>query len=131
MVFFKRGEMEEAAKQFQRELELNALYAPAMYQLAYIRLQQRQAPEATRLLAEVIKQEPGNSDAHYQLGKALLEQGDASAAIRELETSVQLHPTDYGYFQLSRAYVLTGRDNDAKQALENFEKLKPKPATAP
>jgi len=131
MVFFKRGEMDEAAKQFQTELELNALYVPAMYQLAYIRLQQHQAPEATRLLAQVIKQEPGNSDAHYQLGKALLEQGDATAATRELETSVQLHPTDYGYFQLSHAYVRTGRDNDAKQALENFEKLKPKPATAP
>jgi tetratricopeptide (TPR) repeat protein len=131
MVFFKRGEMDEAAKQFQSELELNALYVPALYQLAYIRLQQHQAPEATRLLAEVIKQEPANSDAHYQLGKALLEQGDASAATRELETSVQLHPTDYAYFQLSHAYVRTGRDNDARQALENFEKLKPKPATAP
>jgi len=131
MVFFKRGEMDEAAKQFQSELELNAQYGPAMYQLAYIRLQQHQASEATRLLAEVIKQEPANSDAHYQLGKALLEQGDASAATRELETSVQLHPTDYAYFQLSHAYVRAGRDNDAKQALENFEKLKPKPATAP
>lgn len=131
MIFFKRGEMEEAAKEFQKELELNAQYVPAMYQLAYIRLQQHQAPEATQLLAEVIKQEPGNSDAHYQLGKALLEQGDTSAATRELETSVQLHPTDYAYFQLSHAYTRTGRDNDAKRALENFEKLKPKPATAP
>jgi Tfp pilus assembly protein PilF len=131
MVLIKRGDMEEAAQQFQKELDANPQYSPAMYQLAYVRLQQHQATEATRLLTEVIKQQPTYSDAHYQLGKALLEQGDVNAATRELETSVQLHPTDYGYFQLSRAYARAGRGDDATEAERNFEKLKPKPAGSP
>jgi tetratricopeptide (TPR) repeat protein len=131
MVLFKKGALDEAAKQFQSELELNAQHPQSLYQLAYIRLQQHQPSEATRLLAEVIKQQPANSDAHYQLGKALLEQGDASAATRELETSIQLHPTDYAYFQLSNAYTRNGRNDDAKRALENFEKLKPKNVAVP
>ncbi len=123
--------LDEAAKQFQSEMELNAQHSQSLYQLAYIRLQQHQAPEASRLLAQVIKQDPSNSDAHYQLGKALLEQGDVSEATRELETSVQLRPTDYGYFQLSNAYARTGRSDDASRALEKFEKLKPKNAAVP
>jgi tetratricopeptide (TPR) repeat protein len=131
MVLFKTGAMDEAAKQFQSELELNAEHAQSLYQLAYIRLQQHQPSEAKRLLAEVIKQQPANSDAHYQLGKALLEQGDLNTATRELETSVQLHPTDYAYFQLSNAYTRSGRNDDAKHALDNFEKLKPKNVAVP
>jgi tetratricopeptide (TPR) repeat protein len=131
MVLFKKGALDEAAKQFQSELELNAQHPQSLYQLAYIRLQQHQPSEAARLLAEVIKQQPSSSDAHYQLGKALLEQGDLNAATRELETSIQLHPTDYAYFQLSNAYTRTGRDDEAKRALENFEKLKPKNAGVP
>jgi tetratricopeptide (TPR) repeat protein len=131
MLLFKTGSMDAAAKQFQSELELNAQHPQSLYQLAYIRLQQHQPSDATPLLVEVIKQQPANSDAHYQLGKALLEQGDVSAAMRELETSVQLHPTDYAYFQLSNAYTRNGRNDDAKRALENFEKLKPKNAAVP
>ena len=131
MVLFKRGAMDEAAKQFQSELELNAQHPQSLYQLAYIRLQQHQPSDATRLLAEVIRQQPANSDAHYQLGKALLEQGDVSAATRELEASIQLHPTDYAYFQLSNAYTRNGRSDDARRALENFEKLKPKNVAVP
>jgi tetratricopeptide (TPR) repeat protein len=128
MVLFKSGALDDAAKQFQSELELDAHHLQSLYQLAYIRLQQHQPSEATPLLAEVIKQQPANADAHYQLGKALLEQGDVSAATHELETSIQLHPTDYEYFQLSNAYTRIGRNDDAKHALENFEKLKPKNA---
>jgi tetratricopeptide (TPR) repeat protein len=131
MLLFKKGALDEAAKQFQSELELNAQHPQSLYQLAYIRLQQHQPSDATRLLAEVIKQQPANSDAHYQLGKALLEQGDVSAATRELETSIQLHPTDYAYFQLSNAYTRNGRTDDAKRALESFEKLKPKNVAVP
>ena len=131
MVLFKSGAVDEAAKQFQSELELNAQHAQSLYQLAYIRLQQHQPSEAARLLAEVIKQQPANSDAHYQLGKALLEQGDVSAATSELESSVRLHPTDYAYFQLSNAYTRNGRSDDAKRALEHFERLKPKNAGVP
>lgn len=131
MIYFKQGEQNDAVYEFQAELVQNPQHAGAMYQLAYIRLQQHQATEATRLLAQVIKQQPQNSDAHYQLGKALLEQGDATGATRELETSVQLHPTDYAYFQLSHAYARSGRESDAKQALDNFEKLKPRPKNNP
>ena len=131
MLLFKSGALDESAKQFQSELELNPQHPQSLYQLAYIRLQQHQPSEATRLLVEVIKQQPANSDAHYQLGKALLEQGDVSAATRELETSIQLHPTDYAYFQLSNAYTRNGRNDDAKRALENFEKLKPKNVAVP
>jgi tetratricopeptide (TPR) repeat protein len=131
MVLFKGGELDEAAKHFQSELDLNAKHPQSLYQLAYIRLQQHQPSEANRLLAEVIKQQPSNSDAHYQLGKALLEQGDVHSATRELETSIQLHPTDYAYFQLSNAYMRSGREEDAKHALETFEKLKPKNVAVP
>lgn len=131
MVLFKKGDIEDAAREFEHELEVDAKHVPSMYQIAYIRLEQHQAPEAVRLLEEVIKRQPDYADAHYELGKALLEQEDVNGATRELERSVQLHPTDYAYFQLSRAYTRAGRSDDAKKAEQKFEQLKPKPPATP
>jgi tetratricopeptide (TPR) repeat protein len=130
MVLFKKGEIEQAAQEFQSELALSPKHAPSMYQLAYIRGQQHQTAEAIQLLSDVIQQQPENSDAHYQLGKALLEQGDVNSAMTELESSVKIRPSDYAYFQLSRAYTRAGRPEAAKEAMANFERLKPKPVGA-
>jgi tetratricopeptide (TPR) repeat protein len=127
MVLFADGDLENAADQFRLELKVNTDYVPALYQLAYVRLQNHQLSDAMPLLKQVIKLQPDHSDAHYQLGKALLEQGDLNGATRELEISIRLHPTDYAYFQLSRAYSRAGRANDAKEAERNYNELKPKP----
>ena len=86
-----------------------------------------QADAAIPLLQDVVSRQPNHSDAYYELGKALLEQGKVKEAIQDLETSTLLHPTDYAYYQLSVAYRREGRANDAEQAVAMYQKLRPKP----
>jgi Flp pilus assembly protein TadD len=78
-------------------------------------------------LQDVVSRQPNHSDAHYELGKAFLEQGKVKDAIQDLESSIRLHPTDYAYYQLSVAYRREGRANDADQAIVMYQKLRPKP----
>ena len=131
MVALKQGKLDGSAEEFQQELSVNPGFIPAEYQLAYVRLQMRQADEAIPLLRDVVTRQPNHSDAHYELGKALLEQGKVKDAIQDLRTSIQLHPTDYAYYQLSVAYRRDGRTDEAEQAVLMYQKLKPKPQTSP
>jgi tetratricopeptide (TPR) repeat protein len=82
---------------------------------------------AIPLLQDVINRQADHSDAHYELGKALLEKGKVKEAIQDLETSIHLHPTDYAYYQLSVAYRREGRASEAEQAMLMYQKLRPKP----
>jgi tetratricopeptide (TPR) repeat protein len=127
MVALKQGKLDTSADEFQQELSVNPGYIPAEYQLGYVRLEMHQADVAIPLLQDVVSRQPDHSDAHYELGKALLEQGKVKDAIRDLETSIHLHPTDYAYYQLSVAYRREGRASDAEQAVLMYQKLRPKP----
>jgi tetratricopeptide (TPR) repeat protein len=127
MVALKQGKLDTSADEFQQELSVNPGYVPAEYQLGYVRLEMHQADAAIPLLQDVVSRQPNHSDAHYELGKAMLEQGKVKDAIRDLETSIHLHPTDYAYYQLSLAYRREGRASDAEQAVLMYQKLRPKP----
>ena len=131
MVALKQGKLDTSADQFQQELSVNPGYIPAQYQLGYVRLQMHQADAAIPLLQDVVSRQPDHSDAHYELGKALLEQGKVKDAIKDLETSIRLHPTDYAYYQLSVAYRREGRASDADQAIAMYQKFRPKPHVQP
>ena len=95
--------------------------------LGFVRLEMHQAEAAIPLLKDVVSRQPNHFDAHFELGKGLLEQGKVEDAIQYLETSVHLHPTDYAFYQLSVAYRREGRANDADQAMLMYQKLRPKP----
>src|SRR5260370_38105437 len=96
-----------------------------MYQLAYVRLEQRQAEEAIRLLNAVLAEKPSYGDAHYQLGKALLDKGDADEAIRHLETATQLQPAHpCGRYHLNLAYRRLARVQEPDKALRTSHGLK-------
>ncbi len=62
--------------------------------------------------------------AQFELGRALLQQGDAAGAIESLEAARKLAPDrEATYFQLSQAYRRVGRLPEAQQALTAYQKL--------
>jgi len=88
---------------------------------------QRKPAEAIELLADVVKKKPNDAEAHYELGKALLENGDLKPAIARLENAVSLQPEEpFAYYQLSLAYRRDGRNDDAESTLRKYERLKRK-----
>jgi tetratricopeptide (TPR) repeat protein len=92
MVALKQGKLDTSADQFQQELSINPGYIPAEYQLGYVRLQMHQAGAAIPLLQDVVSRQPNHSDAHYELGKALLEQGKVKDAIQDRPRSTCTRP---------------------------------------
>ncbi|MEI4884054.1 tetratricopeptide repeat protein, partial [Klebsiella pneumoniae] len=57
---------------------------------------------------------PSFAEAHYGLGRSLLDSGKAADAVAPLEAAVKLAPENpTGHFALATAYQRTGRTEDA------------------
>jgi len=86
---------------------------------------QEHTQEALPLLKQVLREKPDYAEAHYSLGKLMLDQGDVKAAISELEFAVKFGPEKaYAHYQLGRAYLKVGRQDDARQEFQRVSELK-------
>ena len=73
-----------------------------------------------RSLRDVVQREPGSFEANHQLGKSLLESGDAREATPYLERAAALHPADNeAAYDLATACVALGDYGRAKSALQS------------
>jgi Flp pilus assembly protein TadD len=78
-------------------------------------------------MREIIQLRPDYGEAHYELGKALLLQGDTKEAVERLETAVKLKPDEaYVHYQLGRAYLAAGRRAEGESQIEISNRLKAK-----
>lgn len=68
---------------------------------------------------------PRLSQVRYELGKALLQQGNFAGAVSNLEIAVKLEPENaLFHYELGRAYTAAGRHEDGKRENETFNRLK-------
>lgn len=118
--------LEEAEQEFRQELRLNPSDGISKYHLAYVLLElKRHTPEAIALLREAVGARPDYADARYQLGKALVEQGEMKEAIEQLEMAARAEPSkDYIHYQLSIAYRRAARVADADRELQLYRESK-------
>jgi tetratricopeptide (TPR) repeat protein len=80
-----------------------------------------------KLMREVIASTPDFADARYELGKALLQQGDTKGAVENLEAAAKLGPEKaHIHYQLGRAYLAAGRKTEGESQLEISRQLKEK-----
>jgi Flp pilus assembly protein TadD len=80
----------------------------------------------------VVAEQPGYAQAHYSLGKALLQQGNTSKAIEHLETATRLDPSKtYSHYQLARAYQRAGRAAQAEKEFKLTHALEAKQNSGP
>jgi tetratricopeptide (TPR) repeat protein len=127
LVRLQEGDPAAAESEFRAELTLNPQDVVAKFHVAYVLMQQQHRDDAIKLLTEVIQQKPDYPDAQYQLGKALLETGDARGAVGPLETAVHLDAAqDNALYQLSLAYRRLGRTAEAEAALKKYQNIKNK-----
>jgi Flp pilus assembly protein TadD len=79
------------------------------------------------IFKSVIAAHPESGNAHYQLGKLLLEAGRTREAVEQLETAARALPeTDYVHYQLQAAYRKDSRSVDADRELQVYKELKAK-----
>ena len=92
--------------------------------LASIALREHIPAEALAPARRAIALSPSSAEAHYLLGRALLEAGDGQTAIGELEEARMLNPdSPEVHFSLARAYARAKRDDDAAKERETFARL--------
>jgi tetratricopeptide (TPR) repeat protein len=90
-------------------------------------LQQAKQAEAIDVFRSVIVTHPENGNAHYQLGKLLLDAGSVQEAVVHLEAAARALPqTDYVHYQLQAAYRKESRTAEADRELQIYRELKAK-----
>ncbi len=99
-----------------------------MYKLGSIRVERGKPEQGMPLLEDAVRQNPGNLDAHYYLGKAQGQLGQHEPAIINLRKLIEGNSSsplaESAYYQLSRIYRKVGRMAEAQAALASFQRLK-------
>lgn len=90
----KQGHFEDAEKEYQLALNLDASSTDAMTGLANAYMRGHQFPQAEEVLRKLIVARPNDGAIHNELGRVLAAEGKKDNAIAELEVGLKLAPGD-------------------------------------
>jgi tetratricopeptide (TPR) repeat protein len=126
---------EDAKREFQEELKVDANNAAAEFFLGEIARQAGQWPEAIDRFSSAAKLDPSFLEAYLALGISLNSAERFQDAVAPLETYTKAIPADpAGHYQLSVAFARTGRKQDATRELliqQELDKKNPDGASRP
>ena len=88
--------------------------------------------QAVELLRKAESLDPSLAEAHYQLGKLALREGNNREALRQLETAVRLDSKgSKNHYALAQVYRKLNRASDAEHEVRVFQELKEKESGPP
>lgn len=124
---FRLNEIGDAATDFRKATDLNPQDPMARKALAEC-LTLSGSPDAAQAWREVLKLQRNDREAHLTLGTILLNQKKFSEASLELEAAVKDGPASAPLEeQLAKAFLETGNNTGATQALERAAQIDPSP----
>jgi tetratricopeptide (TPR) repeat protein len=117
-------QLDEAAQEFQAELDNNPDHAQALTYLADCHMKSNKPEAAIPLLEKAIRIDPSIELAHLDLGMLFADAGRPDDALRELKLAVNLNPDDENvHWRLARFYQATGRREEARAEFEKTKSL--------
>ena len=90
------GDLSQAERWFSTALQVDPTLATAWFGLGQIRLLEHRPQEAIPYLRRALELQPAADGVHYEMGVALEQVSERSAAIEEYRTELQLHPYQSG-----------------------------------
>jgi predicted Zn-dependent protease len=112
----------ERARQALEQASVKGIRLDRDLALAYLRLGQRD--HARQALARQSEVDPGDADAHSQLGKLFLQEGDLVRAEQECRTALDLDPRlDEAYISLAHITEQQGKRGEARLLLAQAMEL--------
>ncbi len=118
----------EAEQAFQRELELDPNNVLARYKLGAVAIEQGDGAKGKELIEAALREKPGLVHADYNLGRAEMLLGEDAAAAQHLQraatTDTDSEVAEQAWYQLGTVYRRLHRMDEARQAMETFQKLK-------
>lgn len=117
-------QFDEAAKEFQAELDNNPNHAQSMTYLADSEMKQSHPEAARSLLERAIRLDPKIELAHLDLGVLFSDTGKREDALRELKSAERLSPNDQDvHWRLGRFYKSVGMNREAKAEFDKTRNL--------
>jgi len=121
--YFGQGRMDEAAREFQKALEIQPMYTEARYHLGLALASQGRVEEAIGEFQKVLAIQPTYAEVHNGLGNAFVNRGRIGEAIQQYQEAIQNKPEIVAARNnLGAALVSLGRIDEAmmqyKEALE-------------
>jgi len=118
----------EAEQAFRRELEIDPNNVLAKYKLGAIALEQGDGAKGKELIEAALREKPGLIHADYNLGRAQMLLGEDAAAAEHLQraatTDSDPEVVEQAWYQLGTVYRRLHRMDEARNAMETFQKLK-------
>ncbi len=125
-VLKEQGRLDEAAKQYEETIKLDARNTEALTQLATIQLAQNKLEDAQANFQKSIELGASNSTAHYGLGRVYLKLGKVDDALKELNTALYLSPNSAPVHDaLGAAYEAQGNTVAAVREYQESIRIKP------
>jgi tetratricopeptide (TPR) repeat protein len=123
-LLWTQKQYQEAAHEFQAELNNTPNYIQAMAYLADADIQINKMKEAETLLEKLAKDNPTLFMARLDLGIVYAEAGRNEEALRQLKAAEALKPTDVNvHWRLGRLYRSTGKAAAAKYEFNKAQSL--------
>lgn len=115
---------DEAEAQFTAESRISPKSELPYVQRAFVQLQARRPADALLSARKAAELAPASAEAHYVLGRALLDSGKFEEALKELQTAAQINPgSPEVHFNLAKAYAKLSRPEDAQRERDRFAQL--------
>jgi tetratricopeptide (TPR) repeat protein len=123
-LLWTQGQMQEAAQQFQAELDNDPDHLQARLYLADADIKMDHIEEARSLLEKLAKIDTGNFVVHLDLGIVYADQGRKQDALTELQAALKLAPGDVtAHWQLAHLYRSLGKTAEAKAEIDKARSL--------
>jgi tetratricopeptide (TPR) repeat protein len=127
----KRGQLDEAIRQYQEAIRLKPRYAEACNNLGVALDMRGRTDEAIRQFQETIRLIPDYPVTYFNLGNALLRRGQIDEAIGQYYEGIHLKPADAGgHHNLGVALTRKGQIDDAIGQYQESIRLEPADAGA-
>jgi tetratricopeptide (TPR) repeat protein len=115
---------DEATAQFDAESRISPKSALPYVQRAFVELQTHHPADALASAQRAVQLAPDSAEAHYVLGRSLLDSGKFEYALRELQTAARINPGSAEvHFNLAKVYAKLNRPEDAQRERERFTEL--------
>jgi tetratricopeptide (TPR) repeat protein len=114
-----------ALDEFQQELKLDPSNANAAYEIAEIKRNAGDFPEAERFFEQALKYFPAFDEAHLGLAAALLAEKKSQAALPHVQAAIALNGDDeVAWYRLSQVQRALGNVVEQQKAIAEFQRLR-------
>lgn len=115
---------DDAEAELAKETKITPASSLPFLRRASLALQTRHLEAAAQFSQQALLLTPETGEGHYLLGRACLELGQTTKAVKELETARDLAPNSPDvHFSLARAYTKSNQPNAAEKERAVFERL--------